>query len=430
MTLEFILLNVNMGLGLIDENLEGLMDYFREVPLNFNMVGLAKSVALCIAFGMASYETYMMMLGKRGMDVMKILRMVILSLCISFSGTIAAALEEPGETLMAEAREIHQQKYQEVLVKEKEAVKLQDRYVKKLKTAVDSVRAAERRQELTDWDAIDIVSAGITKINEIALGELNALAKKGAESTEAFICEWIGFLIRFIGEVVFQMTYYALLVAQRIILFLMGLFLPLAFALSLAPPYKSAWSQFISKFLSITLWGFVIYVMMFFVDHILWYFIDLDCQAYNKLLEQNVSGQWDDVATLGIQGIGATCMYVVAMLIGAKVLSMAPEVAGWLIPGGVSSSAGNVAGGMAMGAVAGAAGAAAGTAAVVGGGLIGTGTAIVGGTAAAKNASQHGAGVGSAIAHGIFSQTSFGKAADQGHKASNTFGKWGKNDKK
>lgn len=277
MNVDFILLNVNMGLGLIDENLEGLMDYFKEVPLSFDMIGLAKSVALCLAFGMASYEAYMMMLGKRGMDVMKILRMIILSLCISFSGTIAKALEQPGETLMEEAREIHQQKYQEVLAKEKEAVKLQDKYVNKLKTAVDSVRSIERKQELTDWDAIDVVSLGITKVNEIALGELNALAKKGAESTEAFICEWIGFLIRFVGEVIFQMTYYALLVSQRIILFLMSLFLPLAFALSLAPPYKSAWSQFISKFLSITLWGFVIYIMMFFVDHILWYFIDLDC---------------------------------------------------------------------------------------------------------------------------------------------------------
>ncbi len=426
MILDTIILNVNMGLGLIDENLDGLMDYFKEVPLAFNLVGMAKAIGLAIAIGVASYEAYMMMLGKRGVDVMKILRILILAICISSSGWIAKALQTPGEELMTEARAAHHQAYQNVLAKEYVVSLQQEAYVRKLKTAVDSVRSKERIAELTDWSSIDIASGLVTKINEIALGELNALGKKGAAATEAFICEWIQFLIRFIGEVIFQMIYYALLVTQRVALYVMTLFMPVAFALSLAPPYKSAWSQYISKFLSVSLWGFVIYVMMFFVDNVLYYFIDLDSQSYQNLLQQSMGGGWDDIATLGIQGVGSTCMYVVAMLIGAKVLSMAPEMAGWLIPGGVSSGSGGMAAGAAIGAAAGAVSMAAGVAGAGAGVVMKAPNAIGGATAAGMAVSNNNnATVGQAVAHGILSQTSFGKTADQSSHTSQPFIEFG-----
>ncbi len=61
-------------------------------------------------------------------------------------------------------------------------------------------------------------------------------------------------------------------------------------------------------------------------------------------------------------------MYAMGMLVGAYVIRFVPEVASWLIPGGVSSSAASVAGAVATGTVIGAAGGAvsAGTMATTG----------------------------------------------------------------
>lgn len=425
MIVDTILLNVNMGLGLIDENLEGLMSYMKNVPLAFSLVGMAKSIGLAIALGVGAYETYMMMLGRRGMDVMKILRILILAICISNSGWIAKALQEPGDILMRDAKAAHDAAYSQVLAKEKEASAAQEKYVNRLSEVIDSVQA-KKREAVTDIKFSDGIGEAIDKLGDMVSGEINSLMKKGVSALVSFICEWIQFIIRFVGEVIFQMIYYGLLVAQRIALYLMSLFMPIVFALSLAPPYKSAWAQYISKFLSITLWGFVIYVMMFFIDHILMYFISLDCKGYADLLAACTDDSWEHVATLGIQGVGSTCMYVVAMLIGAKVLSMAPELAGWLIPGGVSSSAGSVAGAMAMGAATGTAAVASGTVAMVHGGTSAVtryGAGVAGATAAAE---QQGASPGHALLHGIISQTSFGKAADAGGKTGTPFTDWGK----
>ena len=62
-------------------------------------VGFARVIGLCLALCMGSYECWMMMLGKRGMDVMKLLRIVGLSMCITSSTWICNQLLIPGKAL-------------------------------------------------------------------------------------------------------------------------------------------------------------------------------------------------------------------------------------------------------------------------------------------------------------------------------------------
>lgn len=103
-----------------------------------------------------------------------------------------------------------------------------------------------------------------------------------------------------------------------------------------------------SKYLSLSLWGFVTYMCMYYVDFILLYNLQQDMVAYNHLLHGSVNS-WEQIGALGLQGIGSNCMYAMGMLVGAYIIRFVPEVASWLIPGGVSSGAGSVAGATAMG---------------------------------------------------------------------------------
>ena len=146
------------------------------------------------------------------------------------------------------------------------------------------------------------------------------------------------------------MSYYGILVAQRIFIAIMIVFCPIMFALSLAPPWNSAWSQWMSKFLSLTLWGFVTYMCLYYIDFILMYNLQEDLVAYNHLLHGTVNS-WEQIGALGLQGIGSNCMYAMGMLVGAYIIRFVPEVASWLIPGGISSGAASPAGSVAMGAV-------------------------------------------------------------------------------
>lgn len=114
-----------------------------------------------------------------------------------------------------------------------------------------------------------------------------------------------------------------------------------------------------------------LYVYLY-IDFILLYNLQQDLVAYDHLLHGSVNS-WELIGALGLQGIGSNCMYAMGMLVGAYIIRFVPEVASWLIPGGVSSGTGSVAGSAAMG-ITSAAGAMAGGAA--GSTMKGAGSAV------------------------------------------------------
>lgn len=210
----------------------------------------------------------------------------------------------------------------------------------------DSISTAKQIAEIGEdanwWDKLiyNVENLGTT---------INNYAQRAAVAAETKVSEWINDVIRFVGELIFQMSYYGILVAQRIFIAIMIVFCPIMFALSLAPPWNSAWSQWMSKFLSLTLWGFVTYMCLYYIDFILMYNLQEDLVAYNHLLHGTVNS-WEQIGALGLQGIGSNCMYAMGMLVGAYIIRFVPEVASWLIPGGISSGAASPAGSVAMGA--------------------------------------------------------------------------------
>ncbi|EJW89367.1 hypothetical protein, membrane, partial [gut metagenome] len=72
------------------------METFPNVAVLGDAIGLARILGLLLALCVGSYECWMMMLGRRGMDVMKLLRIIGISICISSSSWICQALQVPG----------------------------------------------------------------------------------------------------------------------------------------------------------------------------------------------------------------------------------------------------------------------------------------------------------------------------------------------
>ncbi|WP_279120331.1 hypothetical protein [Muribaculum intestinale] len=361
MTLLSIL--CTMGLPAIDESLDRLlvaMEAFPNVAILGNTIGFARVLGLLLALCVGSYECWMMMLGRRGMDVMKLLRIIGISMCISSSSWICSALQVPGKSLESTTKAMAMAKNREVAALELKVAQKQGEYLERLRAVQDSISTAKQIAEIGEdanwWDKLiyNVENLGTT---------INNYAQRAAVAAETKVSEWINDVIRFVGELIFQMSYYGILVAQRIFIAIMIVFCPIMFALSLAPPWNSAWSQWMSKFLSLTLWGFVTYMCLYYIDFILLYNLQEDLVAYNHLLHGTVNS-WEQIGALGLQGIGSNCMYAMGMLVGAYIIRFVPEVASWLIPGGISSGAASPAGSVAMGAatmVGSAAGSAVGT---------------------------------------------------------------------
>ena len=346
-------LPLTMGLPAIDESLDKLlaaMESFPKSAVLGSAVGYARVIGLCLALCVGSYECWMMMLGRRAVDIIRILRIVGLSVCITSSTWICNALKSPGRALENTTKQMALEKNKEVAALERKVAQKQWDYLDRLREVQDSIATAQQVAAIGEdahwWDKL------IYHVSHLGTTISNWL-KRAAVAAETKISEWINDVIRFIGELIFQMSYYGMLVAQRIFLTILAVFAPISFALSIVPPWGNAWSQWISKYLSLTLWGFVIYMCLYYVDFILMYNLEEDITAYDKLMGGDVNS-WGQIGALGMQGIGSNCMYAMGMLVGAYVIRFVPEVASWLIPGGVSSSAGSTSGAVSASVVSGA----------------------------------------------------------------------------
>ena len=325
---------LTMGLPSIDESLDKLliaMETFPKAAVLGDTMAYARIIGLLLALCVGSYECWMMMLGRRGMDVIRLLRIVGLSICISCSTWICNELSLPGKALEATTKQMAHSKNQQVAALERKVAQKQTDYLRRLREVQDSIETARQVQAIGEdahwWDKL--------VYNMQNLGDtINNYAQRAAVAAETKVSEWINDVIRFVGELIFQMSYYGILVAQRIFM-------------SIVPPWSNAWSQWMSKYLSLSLWGFVTYMCLYYIDFILMYNLQEDITAYGSLLKGSVTS-WSQIGALGIQGIGSNCMYAMGMLVGAYVLRFVPEISSWLIPGGVSSSAGTAAGGVAM----------------------------------------------------------------------------------
>ena len=368
---------LTMGLPSIDESLDKLlvaMESFPKSAILGSAIGYARVIGLCLALCVGSYECWLMMLGRRAVDVIKLLRIVGLSMCITMSSWICTQLQRPGKALESATKAMAVAKNKEVAALERKVAEKQAAYLDRLREVQDSVETARQIQAIGEdahwWDKLVYSMEN--------LGEtINHYTQRAAVAAETKVSEWINDVIRFVGELIFQMSYYGMLVAQRIFLTILGVFAPVMFAMSIVPPWSNAWSQWISKYLSLSLWGFVVYMSLYYIDFILLYNLQEDITAYGKLLQGEVNS-WSQIGALGLQGIGSNCMYAMGMLVGAYVIRFVPEVASWLIPGGVSASAGSVAGGVAAGAVSGAVSGAMAAGSVVAP-VVGQGSVAIGG---------------------------------------------------
>ena len=341
------LITATVGLSFIDDHMCDIIDALGKTGPQLGILSIAKNIGVCLALGLGAYESYMMMLGRRGMDVMKILRIVIIAMCISQSTWIAGRLKSPGLSMAAQMS-VQMNNQNKLLIEQEEKLReAQDEFITKMFNDLDTLYKQQKAENLKahEDELLGELSGEVASFGDL----VETWGKKAAIWLQVNIANALNYVIRWLSEVIFQMMFYGILITQKIALNLMTQFLPLAFALSLAPPFKSAWSQFISKFLSVTLWSPIAYMMVVYVDMIIGYSLKNDTAAMLQITDMS----WGQIGGLGLNMLGTTVTYATAMFIGAKMISMTTEIAGWLIPGGMSSGMGAATTGAVMGAVVG-----------------------------------------------------------------------------
>lgn len=342
----------------MDASLEKTLQIMNQVPNDlYGAIDFGRAVAAIIALLVGAGEAYMMMLGKKGMDAMKILRIAIIAIAISVSPSLAAGIRAPfvgtGDKLggMEGAfKEMLKEQDEEIDKLGKQVAELRGKLVYK----IDSARVEIEKTKITSYLGHNWFSEGLAATIATAKNTVDKVLGGAISEMIYWQTTMVGTafkkIVEWIAETVFQMVYYGVLVGQRAFLAVMAIFLPFVLALSLAPPYRNAWSQWLSKYISVCLWGTVVFICMRYINTLMIMSLQADLKEMNDIIAKatvNADSVSKAVSMVDAvwNNIKGALYTVVVYLIGGFVIRQVPEVCSWLVPGGVSSHWGHTVGG-------------------------------------------------------------------------------------
>lgn len=323
----------------------------------YGAIDMGRVLAGIISLLVMAAEAYLMMTGKRGMDAMKLLRIAVISVAITQSPVLAQGLRAIFLGNGDGTGGVEYAFRQSLLEQEQQISQLQNEIALKRSTMlleIDKKRVEIEKAKYTGIFGNNWIGEGVGASIGFAKNEINNLLSNTLSQTLHWQSVSIGTafkrIVNWIAETIFQIVYYGILVGQRVFLGILTIFLPLALALSLAPMYKNAWSQWLSKYISICLWSIVLYICMRYINTLIITCLESDLVSINATIDNaaqdgvpwaNVSAIWNDIWN----NFGSAMNIVVAYLIGAYIIRQVPEVCSWLMPGGVGSHWGHTVGG-------------------------------------------------------------------------------------
>lgn len=313
--------------GILDDNMTKLTDELMKVGIkssaNFTSVGrvLGCIFALIIAAG----EAYKVMAKGEAFDVLAIMRPILFSLILANWTAVCNTLLWPGKLIEAHFKGVYESTVSE-------AEKMKDLRWQKAKQVTDQSRAAASAAEsggdawwkqAWDWLA-DKADAVVTTIMSI----------KTAINT--FIMNQIQTCLCWLGELVFQIAVYFVFMVKCIYITVLVLFGPVYMACSILPAWKDAWTQWVSKMISVSLYGAMAYIVMAFSMQMITYAYEVDLSNLTVFKEQGTIFAYAAYDT----GLMTTILQtLVAYLVGAFAMGTVFELASWVIPGGQASMA-------------------------------------------------------------------------------------------
>lgn len=161
--------------------------------------------------------------------------------------------------------------------------------------------------------------------------------------------------IEFICLSIFQIAVYGVLFIKTIFLFILAVLGPFSFAFSILPGYRDAYISWISRYISVYLYGTITYLVIWMSLNFVKFSMNFEIEFFTQLLNPQNGTREAALMLYMTSSTGAdVTMYLVALIVGAMCILAVPVIATWIIPtSGAGQAIGKMAGAAKMGARAG-----------------------------------------------------------------------------
>lgn len=320
----------------IDENLFVLFDGLRDKTTDLfgEFVGDAQAIAaifMLLYFGVKSYE---MMSGDKKLEIMPLLRPFALGLVLMFWGPFISIISYPGEVFTSASRSMFSDQVDEVEMLARERYALVDSVSTELIKTAFEVEWAEDEAKDKAWyefglDIFEGIGSTLGGLYTYVMAKFRLLLFS---------------IVEYITVVIFQVCVYIIFFLQIIFTAVLVILGPLAFAFSILPAFRDAYIQWISRFISVSLYSAIAYIVLSVSLIIVQYALVSEIDTLHQVLS-------NEAAFLMYVAMSSGCVntFIVSLLIGALGMLSVPVISTWIVStSGVGQAVGGMVGGAAL----------------------------------------------------------------------------------
>lgn len=302
--------------------IEGLGNTISELFGSF--IGISTVLAGTFALIFLGIESYKMMMGETELRVNTILRPFLIGLVIMLWVPFLGVIDAPCNALTQAGKEIFENQIQTVNQLQRTRAAIADSIT--MKIVKQSAESEEAEALSTDEEVhrlgirLDGIVDKIQNLGIYVVGKIRQILFSFFETIIITIWQAIVYLVMFLGMIFFKS-----------ILAIVG---PLAFAFSLLPSWRDAWSTWVSKYISVSLYGFIAYIDLAVSMAIIQYGIEDDIDV---LTQANLEDEAFTLFTCFASGFHNN--FIPALIVSAISLLLIPKVAEWIVPSSGTSQA-------------------------------------------------------------------------------------------
>jgi len=291
------------------------------------------AIFMLLYFGVESYK---MMAGDKKLEIIPLLRPFALGMVLVFWLPFVQVISYPGKVLTGTSKAMFNNQINEVELLSRQRYALIDSVATKLSNTSLEVERAEKE---TEDDGI-AAKLGI---------DLSAISDKIAGMYLYVVAKFrlMAFqLIEWIVVTIWQACVYFVFFLQIIFTAILVILGPLSFAFSILPGFRDAYLHWISRFISVSLYSCIAYIVLSVSLVIMQYSMEREIEVLQHALSNEAAFiMYVSMSSGGVNAFVNTC------LLGAFSMLTIPFVSTWIVQTtGVGQAVGGMVGGATMAA--------------------------------------------------------------------------------